>query len=67
MRGFRAVLIAASLMGTVWSMAAQQANGTHHWAIVVHGGAGVIERKTMDAKTEAAYRTSLAEALGAGA
>jgi beta-aspartyl-peptidase (threonine type) len=39
----------------------------HHWAIVLHGGAGVIERVTMDAKTEAAYRASLTEALGAGA
>ena len=39
----------------------------HRWAIVLHGGAGVIERATMDAKTEAAYRASLAVALGAGA
>ena len=39
----------------------------HHWAIVVHGGAGVIERKTMDAKTEAAYRASMAAALHHGA
>lgn len=39
----------------------------HRWAIVVHGGAGVIERKTMDAKTEAAYRASLAQAIDAGA
>ncbi|HEX3892473.1 MAG TPA: isoaspartyl peptidase/L-asparaginase [Terracidiphilus sp.] len=39
----------------------------HRWAIELHGGAGVIERKTMDAKTEAAYRASLAEALEAGA
>src|SRR5579863_2512547 len=39
----------------------------HRWAIVVHGGAGVIERKTMDAKTDAAYRASLAQAINAGA
>ncbi len=39
----------------------------HRWAIVLHGGAGVIERATMDATTEAAYRASLTEALGAGA
>ncbi len=37
------------------------------WAIVLHGGAGVIERKTMDSKTEAAYRASLGHALQAGA
>ncbi|MFZ0743925.1 MAG: isoaspartyl peptidase/L-asparaginase [Terracidiphilus sp.] len=39
----------------------------HRWAIVMHGGAGVIERATMDPKTEAAYRASLTEAIGAGA
>lgn len=39
----------------------------HSWAIVLHGGAGVIERASMDAKTEAAYRAGLAEALKAGA
>jgi len=46
-------------------MAAQQP--AHHWALVVHGGAGVIERARMDAKTEAAYRASLAQATEAGA
>lgn len=39
----------------------------HNWAIVLHGGAGVIERATMDAKTEAAYRAGLEAALKAGA
>lgn len=39
----------------------------HKWAIVLHGGAGVIERKSMDPKTEAAYRASLNAALQAGA
>jgi beta-aspartyl-peptidase (threonine type) len=51
--------------GAVVSMAAQQP--AHHWALVVHGGAGVIERARMDAKTEAAYRASLAQATEAGA
>jgi beta-aspartyl-peptidase (threonine type) len=40
---------------------------THHWVIVVHGGAGVIERATMGPETEAAYRASLAQAETAGA
>jgi L-asparaginase / beta-aspartyl-peptidase len=40
---------------------------THKWAIVLHGGAGIIQRATMDPKTEAAYRESLAEAIRAGA
>lgn len=39
----------------------------HQWAIVLHGGAGVIERATMDPKTEAAYRASLKQAIEAGA
>ncbi|MGA2085571.1 MAG: isoaspartyl peptidase/L-asparaginase [Terracidiphilus sp.] len=37
-----------------------------HWAIVVHGGAGVIERATMKPETEAAYRASITQAIEAG-
>lgn len=37
------------------------------WSIVIHGGAGVIERGEMSPQTEAAYRVSLAGALEAGA
>ena len=37
------------------------------WGIALHGGAGAIERQGMDPKLEAAYRSSLAEALQAGA
>ncbi len=36
------------------------------WAMVMHGGAGVIERKDMSPATEAAYRAGLARALKAG-
>lgn len=36
------------------------------WAIVIHGGAGVIERSSMDAATEAAYREAMAAALAEG-
>jgi beta-aspartyl-peptidase (threonine type) len=46
--------------------AAQAPPPAHHWAIVLHGGAGVIERASMDAKTDAAYRASLAQATEAG-
>ena len=38
----------------------------HHWAIVLHGGAGVIERATMKPETEAAYRASITQAIEAG-
>jgi len=39
------------------------AQQTHKWAVVLHGGAGVIERSHMDPKTEAAYRADLKTAL----
>jgi beta-aspartyl-peptidase (threonine type) len=38
----------------------------HRWALVIHGGAGVIERASMSPATEAAYRASLNEAAQAG-
>jgi beta-aspartyl-peptidase (threonine type) len=38
-----------------------------HWTIVVHGGAGVIERPALGPKGDAAYRASLAQATEAGA
>ncbi|WBQ14432.1 isoaspartyl peptidase/L-asparaginase [Hyphomonadaceae bacterium BL14] len=37
------------------------------WALVLHGGAGVIERGAMDAETEAAYRSALGDVLALGA
>lgn len=40
---------------------------SHKWAVVLHGGAGVIERKDLDPKTEAAYRADLQAALKAAA
>lgn len=49
------------------SPAAPAANGTHRWAIVMHGGAGVIERKSMKPETEKMYRAGLKEALEAAA
>jgi beta-aspartyl-peptidase (threonine type) len=36
------------------------------WAIVIHGGAGVIERKDLTPEQEAAYRAALTTAIGAG-
>ncbi|MCW5723856.1 MAG: isoaspartyl peptidase/L-asparaginase [Maricaulaceae bacterium] len=37
------------------------------WALVIHGGAGVIERDSMTAEAEALYREALAIAVDAGA
>jgi beta-aspartyl-peptidase (threonine type) len=65
MRKFCCWLIGAVLVAGAAAGAAQQS--PHRWAIVLHGGAGVIERATMDPKTEAAYRASLAQATQAGA
>jgi len=39
----------------------------HKWAIVLHGGAGVMERSSMIAEAEAAYRAGISEALTAAA
>jgi L-asparaginase / beta-aspartyl-peptidase len=58
-----AISMGAATMGAT-SAAAQQA---HHWAIVLHGGAGVIERRTMTPEMEAEYRAGLKKAIEAGA
>lgn len=36
------------------------------WALVIHGGAGVIERKDLTPETEAAYRAAMAKAAATG-
>ena len=64
MKTFRCILYAGMMMAS--GAGAQQAPA-NHWAIVVHGGAGVIERSMLDAKSEAAYRASLRQAAEAGA
>jgi beta-aspartyl-peptidase (threonine type) len=47
--------------------AAPQQPATHHWSIVVHGGAGVIERAHMTPELEAQYRAAMNHALQTGA
>lgn len=39
----------------------------HKWALVVHGGAGVIERSSMTPEAEVKYRAGIKEALDAAA
>ena len=65
----RVLALAAIMAGTACSLPAQQPSSpaAGHWAIVVHGGAGVIERASMKPEAEAAYRASLAQADEAGA
>jgi beta-aspartyl-peptidase (threonine type) len=43
------------------------AQAGHKWAIVLHGGAGVIERASMKPDAEASYRAGINEALSAAA
>jgi beta-aspartyl-peptidase (threonine type) len=45
---------------------AERAEDVPEWAIVVHGGAGIIERDRMTPETEAAYRAAMAGALERG-
>ena len=51
-----------TLAGTAW---AQQP--AHHWAIVLHGGAGVIERSKLGPEGDSKYRAGLQRAIEAGA
>ena len=59
------VCMSVLITGTLAAQAAPQLN--HRWAIVVHGGAGVIERAAMGPAGDAAYRASLAKATETGA
>ena len=54
-------------MVTALTAAAQTQAPVHHWAIVLHGGAGVIERASMKPEAEGAYRASLTQATQAAA
>jgi len=64
MNAIRNTIIGAMMLTAVIATAQNAAN--LHWEIVLHGGAGAIERSSMDAQTESAYRASLAQALEAG-
>ncbi len=59
-------LLLGAIMTSGFTAAAQPPRAGH-WAIVLHGGAGVIKRSSMNAQTEAAYRASLTRAIEAGA
>jgi len=70
--GPRVQIAKARLIGVAIALAAitpavAQQPQTHHWAIVLHGGAGDIKRAELGASGDAAYRASLAKALQAGA
>jgi beta-aspartyl-peptidase (threonine type) len=65
----RALLGPAVLLALIPTMAQTVSHPTspHKWSIVVHGGAGVIERKSMPPATEAEYRVAMKTAVETGA
>ena len=65
----KAIGLAAMLAAAAVSISAQQAASgqAHRWTIVVHGGAGVIERSALGPKGDADYRAGLTAATEAGA
>jgi beta-aspartyl-peptidase (threonine type) len=52
-------------MVSTLSVPAQQQ--PHTWAIAIHGGAGVVERKSMSLEMDAEYRAGIRQAINAGA
>ncbi len=60
----RMLIAAAALCATAAAANAAERQETQaRWAVVVHGGAGVIERENLDAQTEAAYREAMTRAV----
>ncbi len=59
------VTFACALAGLARAQGAP--TGAHQWALVLHGGAGVIARSSMTPEAEAKYRAGIREALGAAA
>jgi beta-aspartyl-peptidase (threonine type) len=57
---------AAALVAAVVAASAAHAATPPKWAIVIHGGAGIIDRKEMGPQTEAAYRAAMHAAADRG-
>lgn len=60
------VLALATFVGAVGHAAEVTTSTTKTFGLVIHGGAGVIERKTMSAEVEAQYRVALTQSRDAG-
>ena len=56
-----------SVIAALIMTSAIPAQAASTWAIVVHGGAGVIERKDLSPEQETAYRAAMNRAIQAGA
>ena len=61
------LLSATALLAVCLAANAQQQPATHKWSIVIHGGAGVIERVALGPEGDKAYRKSLEAATMTGA
>ena len=57
----------AVVIACIWGCAVNSSTAPAKWALAIHGGAGVIERASMTAENEAAYRAALSSALETGA
>jgi L-asparaginase / beta-aspartyl-peptidase len=55
------------MMAAALAAAGQAPQAAHHWSLVVHGGAGVIERSQLGPEGDKAYREGLKNAVQAGA
>jgi beta-aspartyl-peptidase (threonine type) len=66
---WRGWILAGIVGSAIFSADAQQAAApaAHHWALVLHGGAGVIERKDLGPEGDKHYREGLTRAIEAGA
>lgn len=62
----RFILAACAAMAVAGSLTIARAE-TPRWSIVIHGGAGVIDRAQLSPDLDAAYRAALDKALAAGA
>lgn len=61
------IALTAPLLAALWACAtAAPAPPQPRWSIVVHGGAGVIERASMTPELEAQYRAAMNHALATG-
>lgn len=60
------VKILAAIVGLAVTAIATPTLAKPKWAIAIHGGAGVIERKDLTPETEAAYRAAMARAVATG-
>lgn len=59
------LLLILSMLALILAVGAAQAEPAR-WAIAVHGGAGVIERKDLTPEAEAAYRAAMTHAVEKG-